>query len=132
MNPLTALLYTVRFLLELALLTALGVIGWNLADAMWLQVILALAVPAATASLWVMVVAPKARLSVPLAGRLLVELVIFAAATLGLWSLQYEAAALLLMGLEVLVLGAMLATGNPPGPSQRPDFQRPKDAQATD
>lgn len=105
-----------RFVLELALLAALAVAGWRLPDQVWAQVALAVALPVAAAVLWGFVVSPKARAGAPLPVRLAVEIALFATASALLWATGSETAAITLAVAEALVLGALLATGNPPGP----------------
>lgn len=112
----TAVLLAPRFVLELALLTALAVAGWRLPDARWAQVALAVALPVAAAVLWGLVVSPKARAGAPLTVRLAVEIALFASASALLWATGSEAAAITLAVAETVVLGGLLVTGNPPGP----------------
>jgi hypothetical protein len=61
-------------------------------------------------------VSPKARAGAPLTVRLAVEIALFAVASALLWATGSEAAAIALAVAETVVLGALLATGNPPGP----------------
>lgn len=112
----TAVLLAPRFVLEVALLTALAVAGWRLPDPRWAQVALAAALPLAAAALWGYVVSPKARAGAPLPVRLAVEIALFATASALLWATGSEAAAVALAVAETIVLGALLATGDPPGP----------------
>lgn len=112
----TAVLLAPRFVLELALLSALAVAGWRLPDPVWAQVALAAGLPVAAATLWGFVVSPKARAGAPLLVRLAVELALFATASALLWVTGSETAAITLAVAEALVLGGLLATGNPPGP----------------
>ena len=117
MSLVTAVLLTARFLLELALLAAWAVIGWNLVEPTALQVTLAVVLPIASATLWGLCLSPKARFDLALPLRVAIELVLFSVAALGLWLLDYRAAAVLLLGLEVVVLVALLRLGHPPGSS---------------
>lgn len=112
----TAVLLAPRFVLEIALLTALAVAGWRLPDPRWAQVALAATLPVAAAVLWGSVVSPKARAGAPLPVRLAVEIALFATASALLWATGSETAALALAAAEAVVLGGLLATGNPPGP----------------
>jgi hypothetical protein len=70
----------VRFAAELGMLTALGYGGWHLVDQTALSVVLAVALPLAAAVVWGRWIAPRAapRLSDP--AKLVVEVVLFAAA----------------------------------------------------
>ena len=74
---------TVRFLLELAVLVALGVWGWQAADGAP-RILLAAGAPLLAAAAWGTWVAPKARRRLADPGRLVVEVVVFGAATAGL------------------------------------------------
>lgn len=74
---------TVRFLLELAALVALGVWGWLASDGVP-RILLAAGAPLLAAVAWGTWVAPKARRRLADPGRLIVEVVVFGAATAGL------------------------------------------------
>jgi hypothetical protein len=74
---------TVRFLLELAALVALGLWGWRAADGMP-RILLAAGAPLLAAATWGTWVAPKARRRLADPGRLIVEVVVFGAAVAGL------------------------------------------------
>lgn len=111
----TALL-AARFLLELALLAGLAVGGWTLAEAGWAKVLLAVALPVAAATLWGLLVSPKAKVVTPLPVRILVEVVLFGTAGLMLWLAGLATFAIVLLVLEAVVLISLLATGHPPGP----------------
>jgi hypothetical protein len=106
----TALL--VRFLLELAALAALiasgvliigGALGW-LAG-------LGAAVVAAIA--WGLFVAPRARIALPNAARLVVEVAVFAVAAAGLFGADQPVLAGLLIGLYLADRAALMAGGAP-------------------
>lgn len=86
----------VRFLLELAMLTALAYVGWRLPDATWQRVVLAVLLPGGAVILWGRYVSPKApqRLTDP--ARLALEAVLFSGATGGLALAGRPAAALAL------------------------------------
>ena len=115
MKPFAAVLLTLRFLLELALLAAWAVVGWNLADPTWLQVTLAVLLPLASATVWGLYLSPKARLSLPLSVRVVMELALFAAASAGLWVVGFPALGIALFIAEALVLGGLMAVGQRPG-----------------
>jgi hypothetical protein len=74
---------TIRFICELAMLAALGYWGFDAGDGVWAWV-LGLGVPAVAIAVWAEFVAPKARWPLPVPLRLLVELVLFGAAAVGL------------------------------------------------
>ena len=99
----------VRFLLELLMLAALAWAGAGLVSSRWLSVVLAVALPLAASVIWGMWIAPKAsrRLHDPL--RLVVELVLFGAASAGLAAIGHPLlavafAAILLANIAVLRL----------------------------
>lgn len=86
----------VRFVLELAALTALAVWGWLVTDSVPVRLLLTFAAPLAAAFIWGRYVAPKSprRLRDPL--RLLVEVVVFGVATWGLATVGHPVLAVLL------------------------------------
>ena len=91
----------VRFLLELAAFAALvyagvAIVGGGLG---WLVGVVAAAI---AITLWGLFVAPKARFAVGVPIRFLVELVVFAAAALGLVFADQPSLAIVLAGLYVL------------------------------
>ena len=77
-------LLAVRFLAELGMLAALAWGGWHLTDSTVLSLLLALALPAAAATVWGLWVAPRARRRLADPTRLAVEVTLFAAAFLAL------------------------------------------------
>jgi hypothetical protein len=83
-SPFIALNLGIRFLLEIAMLVALGWVGGEIGQSSVVSVLLAIASPLLAAVLWGMFIAPKAprRLTDP--AKLVVELVLFAAAAVGL------------------------------------------------
>ena len=115
-SPAVGVLLTLRFLLELALLGAWAVVGWHLPDARWQQVLVAVALPTTSATVWGLLLSPRARFVMPLVGRLTVELLLFVGASSALWLLDFHLAALVLMGGEGVVLGSLLLIRQPPGP----------------
>jgi hypothetical protein len=87
----------VRFVLELAALYALGLWGWRHGDGVW-RFVIAAAIPLIAAALWGTFAVPgdpsrSGLAPVPVAGllRLALELGFFAAATLALYDLGYNA-----------------------------------------
>lgn len=73
-----------RFVLELCMLAALAVAGWQLGGPVVLQVLLAVLLPAVAATLWGLWVAPRATRRLPDPARFGVEAVLFAVASVGL------------------------------------------------
>ncbi len=100
------LLAALRFAFELALLTAYTVIGAGLVvgPVRWL---LAAVLPAVVATLWGVFLSPKRSVALPLAARIVAELVLFAVAAWGLARLGHPLWATVLVVGEVLVLGAL-------------------------
>ena len=86
----------VRFLLELSMLVALGWVGGEIGSSWVIRVGLAIALPLVAAVVWGMFIAPKAprRLTDP--AKLLVELVLFSAACIGLAAVGYPLLAVVL------------------------------------
>lgn len=77
------LLLTWAFLMELAAFGALGYAGWQVGTGIG-QLLLVFAMPLAAIVLWGLFVAPKAKVALPPAARLAVELLVYAAAVGGL------------------------------------------------
>ena len=84
-----------RFLLELAALTALGVWGWQYGNGTWLRFILAIGLPIIMATIWGIFNVPNdhsrsgaAPIVVPGIIRLAIELAIFITATWALYDLE--------------------------------------------
>ena len=94
LHPLVAVNLGIRFLLELLMLGALGWTGVGLPSSRWLSVVLAIALPVAAAGVWAMWIAPKASRRLQDPWRLLVELVLFAAAAAGLAAIGHPLLAL--------------------------------------
>jgi hypothetical protein len=103
MTLLNALTLTVRFLLELCMLTALGYWGFKTGDgaAAWL---LGLGAPLAAAVVWGLFIAPKATVEVPRAVWIGLQVLLFGAAALAL-------AAVAPIGLAVTFLAAVVLDG---------------------
>ena len=100
---------TIRFLLELAALTALGVWGWQHGNGTWLRFILAIGLPVIAAAIWGIFNVPndpsrsgEAPTVVPGVLRLAIELTIFILATWALHNLEYTSLNWLLGGVVVL------------------------------
>ena len=73
-----------RFVLELSALGALGYWGLWAGDGPFVKAALGLGAPLLAAVAWGLFVAPRARVPLPLAGRLAVELAVFGSATIAL------------------------------------------------
>lgn len=108
-------LLALRFLLELCLLATFAVIGWAAFDSWVLQVAAAVLLPLIVAVCWGMLLSPRRRIDLPLSVRIVVELVLFAAAAVGLWSVGLPALAWGLGVSELVVLLLLLFSGAPPG-----------------
>ena len=74
----------VRFLLEIAMLVALGWVGGEIGSSWVIRVGLAIVLPLVAAVVWGMFIAPKASRRLADPAKLLVELVLFSAACVGL------------------------------------------------
>jgi Protein of unknown function (DUF2568) len=107
---------TLRFVLELCLLTAVAVWGWHTAGGGAPGVALAVAAAVAVAVIWGALVAPRAarRLSDP--HRLLLECAIFAAGGLGLSAAGRTTAGITLAVGSTVVAGLVRALGGEPVP----------------
>ena len=107
MNSFIAANLGIRFLLELAMLVALGWVGGEIGSSWVVSVPLAIAFPLVAAVVWGMFIAPKAprRLTDP--AKLAVELVLFAAAVVGLVLVGHPVLATVL-GLVFVVNTAVL------------------------
>jgi hypothetical protein len=99
----------VRFVLELALLGVLGWWGWSVTDGWW-RVVSALLLPALAGVVWGMVVAPRARLTVPSIVRVVVEVVLFVAAGAALAWLTHPALGAALVVADLVVIGLLAAS----------------------
>lgn len=90
MNGIRGVTLTVRFLCELAMLAAFGSWGFEVGDGV-LGVVLGIGAPLVAIAIWGAFVAPKAKLPVSLSTRLVLEVLLFGAATaalvaVGLWA----------------------------------------------
>jgi hypothetical protein len=99
-----------RFVLELAALAGLAIWGWNTGPT-GVNVLLAIAAPAAAAALWGSFVAPKARRHPADPWRLLLELTVFGAGTLALAAAGFGTAAIVLGVASVVHLLATFLLG---------------------
>ena len=82
-----------RFVLELFALGALAYWGFEAGGGLLTKVALGLGAPLLAAVAWGLFVAPRARFSLPLAGRLAVELAVFGSGTAALWASGHAALA---------------------------------------
>ncbi|MEU8763692.1 YrdB family protein [Streptomyces sp. NPDC048659] len=86
-TPLHVLNEALAFLLELTALALLAWWGWATPGSVPAGLLLAVAAPAAAATLWGLFAAPKARIRLPLAGILAVKALVYGAATAALYVL---------------------------------------------
>ena len=82
-----------RFALELALLAGLGYWGWHIAGSTPARMVMAALLPAVAAIFWGLFVSPRARVAVPGALQLIVEVALFGLAAYGIWTSGSRAAA---------------------------------------
>ena len=93
--------YTVRFLLELCALAALGYWGFVAGQTLPMQLLLGLGAPLLAAAAWGAFVAPRARWPAHEPWRLLVEIIVFGAASLALWAVHQPALAVILAAVYI-------------------------------
>ena len=98
---------TLKFLLELGALAALGLWGASAADGA-AAVLLAIGLPVIAAALWATLAAPKARRRLPLPLRAPFELGVFAVGALALWAAGLGTPAAMFTAL--ILLNAILLT----------------------
>jgi hypothetical protein len=91
-----------RFLLELCALAALFYWGLRIGGGSVVGVILGLGMLVLAALVWGMFASPRARVSLPLAGRLVVELLFFGSAAVGLYATRHP-----LFGIALFVLAGI-------------------------
>jgi hypothetical protein len=85
-----------RFVLEMALLLALALWGFQLADGVAFGLLLGVAASSLAASLWTLFIAPKRRFELGRIPRLLLELALFAIGAGALWQMDRPMLGLLL------------------------------------
>jgi hypothetical protein len=95
-----------RFLLELVMLAGLAVGGWEIGG-----VVLAIAAPAAAVVLWALFVAPKASRRLTDPAKVALEIVLFAAATVGWFAAGLAPVAIAFALLVVVNLTLLFAWG---------------------
>jgi hypothetical protein len=96
-----AIALTLRFLLELAALAALGYGGWSIADSAWAGAVLAVVFVAVGIVIWSLWVAPRASHLLPDPQRLIPEWIVFGGATIALIATDHW-----LLGVVLAVLAA--------------------------
>lgn len=100
-------LLALGFLIELALLAAMSAVGARLASPVWLRRFLSVAFAAATGTLGGLLLSPNRHGQGPLSVRVVIELALFAVATVGLAWAGRLAWALVLAAGELAVLGGL-------------------------
>lgn len=91
-----ALNYTIRFVLELCALAALGYWGFTTGEDWAMKFLQGLGAPLLAAVIWGAFVAPKARRRAHEPWRLLIEIAVFGAASAALWAVGQPALAIAL------------------------------------
>lgn len=96
---------TVRFLLEIAMLSTLALWGWNFATN-WMHIVYAIAFPVVAATLWGVFRIPNdpkpAPVAIPGALRLLLELALFGLAIWALFIMQHTQMGYIMAAIVVL------------------------------
>jgi hypothetical protein len=110
-----ATLLALRFILELCLLASVVVIGLGVADSIVAGLLAAAMLVAVVGGLWGALLAPRRRIDLPLAVRVVIELGLFLAVAVGLATSGYDVAGAVLFAAEVLLLSVLGALGYPPG-----------------
>ena len=108
------LLLTLRFAVEIGLITSFVVIGVQVVGGGWGWA-LGLALALAAAAIWGVFVAPRRQVDLALGARLAIELVLFAAAGIGLALVGLTVWAVVLVAVEVLVVAGLFLRGVAPG-----------------
>ncbi|HVQ86681.1 MAG TPA: YrdB family protein [Actinomycetes bacterium] len=104
-----------RFVCELCLLVGAVVFGSWLGDDTWSSLFLAIAAGVVVGVIWGASLSPKARYSLSLPLRVVIELALFATVAVGLWRADHQLFGAALLAAEVLVLAALFALGESPG-----------------
>lgn len=115
--PLRRVALGLRLALEVLALVALGAWGYRSSDWTMARLVLTLALPLLAALAWATFVSPKARVPVPPAARLFVELLVFGAATVALAGAGWEGPAVLYglaVALQYVLLSGVRARGDEP------------------
>lgn len=112
-SPLLAFTLIVRFLLELAMLAGVAALAWRLADGWWRWPAAILAV-VAVATLWGLLLSPKAKVNLPASAALALEAALFLGVGAGLIAMGIVVPAV--TGVTVWILHRIvLALEAPPG-----------------
>ena len=111
----TPLLLGLRFALELCLLSAMVVIGWGAFPNHLVGAVVGLGLAVVVGAVWGVLLSPRRPVDLPLAVRVIVELVLFGAAAIGLAALGLPLWGAALMIGEIVVLVALALRGLPPG-----------------
>jgi Protein of unknown function (DUF2568) len=101
----------IRFLLELALLVALGVWGFTVGGGTFTKIVLGVGAPLAAAIVWGRFIAPKARRRLEDPARFSLELFLWMAGGLALLAAGHPAWALIFGALVAASLGLMVILG---------------------
>lgn len=80
--------YSVRFLLEMALLVGIAVLAWNIAPTAW-QWPFAIIAPILGMIFWGLFLSPKATIMLPEIARFIIEAGLFLGVGAGLWGIGY-------------------------------------------
>jgi hypothetical protein len=107
-----SLILLIRFLLELAMLAALGYWGFKTGDSAVMQWLLGLGTPALAAVLWGLYIAPKATHKVPKAVWIGLQVVLFGAAAGALAAVAPQSLAVVFAVAVVVDGAAVLAIGD--------------------
>ncbi len=113
-------LLALRFILELCLLGSAAVIGAAASDQLLVQLLAVVALVSTVAMLWGALLAPRRKIDLPLAARVVIELALFLAAGIGLAAAGHRSAGLALVATELLLLTTLAALGYPPGSHRDP------------
>lgn len=111
----TALLLGLRFVWELCLLAAMGVIGVLAFSSLPLKIVGCAVLVLVTAAVWGVLLSPRRRIDLSLGVRVAVELILFATAAGGLMAAGLAAWGIALIVGEVVIVSALAAMGLPPG-----------------
>lgn len=111
----TGVLLGLRFLWELGLLTAVGLLGAAAVDGPVAGALAAAALVVVVAVGWGWFLAPRRRVDLPVAVRVIVELGLYLGAGYGLAVVGRAAAGVVLVVGELVLLTALAALGHPPG-----------------
>ena len=112
MTAIRGLALTVRFVLELGAIAAVGSWGFTLDASSLVRVIAGLGAPMAVIALWGAVVSPRARFIVPGQVRLAAEAVVWLAATATLLAVDASRLAMVFAVLVVADVAALHATAD--------------------